>query len=61
MYVKKQYLQEEIRYKIETRHNESYYAPDGLGAQELFEKYIRSTNGIPKEYSDGIKIQKITI
>jgi len=46
MSVKKQYLEEEIRYKLETVHNESYYAPDGLGARELFNKY---RNGIKIE------------
>ena len=43
IYVKKQYLQEEIRYRVETLHNESYYAPEGVGAQVLFKKY---RNGI---------------
>ena len=54
MFVNKRYI-EEMKYDLETQHNESYYAPDGLGAQELFDKYIRSPNGIPSEYRDGIK------
>lgn len=40
--VKKRYILVQ-RYQKETKFNESYYAPGGLGAQTLFDKY---RNGI---------------